>query len=574
MNEILDLNQKIMERAEGQLLRSIEEVEKELYTAVRRVLLSFETKGGYFVPDEARLQVINELKKEVKKILSRSALKDEFDSFFAEFDKIGDNMIAFHQGENGISVPKQLVNEQKKFIINQTIESVFGAGADARFVDPIKRALFNHVNFGSSVLDAEKDLRNMILGEGDKAGVLNRWVGQVARDSIQQYEGGINARVAVDYELKYFRYVGSLVEDSRPQCVRWVNMGSIAVEDLPAEIAWARANGSGMYSGTTPAMFAVHRGGYNCRHTAYPTNNPGPKPDPIEPPGKKPSRPAPTKKAKPKAKPKEKPASFVPGSQPKPQPNVVQSHANIPDDYAAVFADATSPNMPKEFWDQFLSKVKIRKAVGNEGSFARGGKEVVIKVKGRWEEIPRKIVAHEFGHILHDQHKIFNLLNEDSPEWFTNFWEKARRLAGQDIRGATKELRDRRLAEILRKVSYEDAVADPFLARAGTYERARVAKKYNLELGSSFEKESWAAFNDTIGALTRNKFGWGHENAYYAKRRGWPPSSGTYFQKAEVFAHAMEARWFADNPYTKELLPELYELMLKMVDDFEKHIAK
>ena len=71
-------------------------------------------------------------------------------------------------------------------------------------------------------------------------------------------------------------YVGSLVKDSRPQCKRWVNYkehgqtGLLAVKDLNREIAWAYANGKGMIPGTTTETFRQFRGGFNCRHEAYP----------------------------------------------------------------------------------------------------------------------------------------------------------------------------------------------------------------------------------------------------------------------------------------------------------------
>ena len=271
MNEIHDLNTALMDRAERELLSSIDDVEEEVWRIVRKILREFQTKDGFFVPDDASTQVINSLRKELRDLLKRTSLPDRMDDFFHHFDEIGDNVAAIHKELNNIRVPKSLINRQKKFAVENTVFSMLDSNVSLKFVDPVKRSLFNHINFGSGVLDAENELRTMILGQGEDLGILRRWVGQVARDSIQQYEGGINQRVAVEYELDGFRYVGSLVEDSRPQCVRWMNMGVISKKDLADEINWAKRNGSGMISATTPETFAVYRGGYNCRHTAYPT---------------------------------------------------------------------------------------------------------------------------------------------------------------------------------------------------------------------------------------------------------------------------------------------------------------
>ena len=113
----------------------------------------------------------------------------------------------------------------------------------------------------------------MINGNREQLGVFERWVGQIARDAVNEYQGGINAQIKVQYDLTDIRYVGSLVEDSRPQCVRWVKElgGRIKGTDLQAEIDWAYDHGSGMKPDTNPENFPQKRGGYNCEHIAIPT---------------------------------------------------------------------------------------------------------------------------------------------------------------------------------------------------------------------------------------------------------------------------------------------------------------
>lgn len=273
MNELIDLNIALMDKAEGRLLGSLDDVERELWRRVREILFEFKTESGYFVPDDMNAQVINSLKRELRAILKASSFPSKVDDFLASFDEIGENIQAIHSEMNEISVPKSLVNRQKKLAIANTIDNLLESNVSARFVDPIKRSLYNHVNFGSGVLDAERDLRRAILGQGEEAGILRRWVGQVARDSIQQYEGGINRKVAEEFGLTDWIYVGPTGGNTRKQCERWMRIGTLRAQDLQAEIEWAQKNGSGMIPGTTPENFAVNRGGYNCRHSAYPTRN-------------------------------------------------------------------------------------------------------------------------------------------------------------------------------------------------------------------------------------------------------------------------------------------------------------
>ena len=66
-------------------------------------------------------------------------------------------------------------------------------------------------------------------------------------------------------------YLGNIIIDSRPQCIRWVDKfnGFIPADKLKSEIAWAKANGKG-YSKHLPTLsvdtFARVRGGHRCRH--------------------------------------------------------------------------------------------------------------------------------------------------------------------------------------------------------------------------------------------------------------------------------------------------------------------
>jgi hypothetical protein len=95
-------------------------------------------------------------------------------------------------------------------------------------------------------------------------------VKQISRDALGQFDGQINAIIADEFGLDAFRYVGSIIDDSRAQCVRWVGKRILEKSEMQSEIAWANNNGSGMIPGTNPDNFLVFRGGYNCRHRAIP----------------------------------------------------------------------------------------------------------------------------------------------------------------------------------------------------------------------------------------------------------------------------------------------------------------
>jgi hypothetical protein len=109
-----------------------------------------------------------------------------------------------------------------------------------------------------------------VIGTPELNGLYSRYVKQISRDALGQFDGQINAIIAEEFGLDAFRYVGSLIDDSRPQCVRWVGKRILEKSEMPEQIAWANNNGSGMIPGTNPDNFLVFRGGYNCRHRAIP----------------------------------------------------------------------------------------------------------------------------------------------------------------------------------------------------------------------------------------------------------------------------------------------------------------
>lgn len=270
MANLIAKKEKLFDLLEGDFVNHIEGLQDDWLEAIEKKLKQFDRKNGRFVGSENANKLILELKRELKKIVDNSDYESGVDEFLHNFSDIDTNIKMIQKEFNGIGIRHTFASDGKKAIINSVRENLLGVGIDERFITPVKKALFSHVNLGSTVIDTEKQLRIMIVGEKGQHGMLDRWAGQVARDSMQQYEGYVNQKIKDEYELNATMYVGSLVTDSRAQCKRWVKKEIIMDKDLEKEIAWAKTNGSGMIPSTTPETFAVTRGGWNCRHTAIP----------------------------------------------------------------------------------------------------------------------------------------------------------------------------------------------------------------------------------------------------------------------------------------------------------------
>lgn len=266
-------NDALTEEAVALLQSRMKGFEELAYQRLLEFLRRFETKGGKFVPGETSTALLLEIKKEVASVLKVREYSDAATEFVANFDAIADNVRAVHGEQNGIVVPKSLVNPSKRYAIDATLYALKDANVHPKFIEPVRKALFNHINFGQGVSEAHSVLRTMILGNKEFGGALSQWIGQVAVDAIAQYEGVVQTAIAKEHGLTGLRYVNSLIATSRAQCVRWVKKEWISEAELPKEIEWAKEHGSGMIEATVPDTFLIYRGGHRCRHKALPVRD-------------------------------------------------------------------------------------------------------------------------------------------------------------------------------------------------------------------------------------------------------------------------------------------------------------
>lgn len=271
LEELVEANATISETVAAEFVERFKTIEGDLFDRLVDLLKKFPTRGGRFVNDATSAKLIANIKRVLEQVMRREELREAVRDLLPEFDRIAANTAMMHGEENDIKVSKALLTDTKVRMIDFTADSVLDAGYDARFVVPVRKVLFQHVNLGAEVLETESALRMLIHGQDDADGVLSRYAGQVARDSLNQYEGQVHSVIADLYELQNSRYVGNIIATSRCQCRRWVRMGVIPGEHLRAEIRAAFNFGSGMIPGTTPTTFMIYRGGYNCLHSAIPT---------------------------------------------------------------------------------------------------------------------------------------------------------------------------------------------------------------------------------------------------------------------------------------------------------------
>jgi len=225
---------------------------------------------------------VNRFEKRMSDAIERNlGYRSEIRKYMTNFDMMDRLNTKIHRGLNKIDIKGviKLANKQKRGLVGGTVEKVVGEigrfpqnmlGNEMReqFTKPVKKILYEGIMQGKSQTAAKKALHDFIVGDKGKIGQLERWSGQIARDTLSQYDGAVNDLVRKEFDLNGFKYIGSLVRDSRPQCVRWRGMKEIPMSILPAELA--NPTNKGQIPGTTKDNFGTYRGGYNCNHSAIP----------------------------------------------------------------------------------------------------------------------------------------------------------------------------------------------------------------------------------------------------------------------------------------------------------------
>ena len=227
---------------------------------------------------------VNRFEKRLTDAIEKNAgYKSEIRKYMTNFDKMDVLNSRVHKLLNKINIDPviALANKQKRELVGGTVEKIVGEikrfpenmlGDEMRqqFTKPVKKVLYQNIMQGKSQSAAKKALHNFIIGDKGKIGQLERYSGQIARDSLSQYSGAVNDMVREEFDLDGIKYIGSLVKDSRIQCKKWKRMKIIPYKDLTKEISWAYSNGQGMIPGTDKDNFCTYRGGFNCAHMAVP----------------------------------------------------------------------------------------------------------------------------------------------------------------------------------------------------------------------------------------------------------------------------------------------------------------
>lgn len=268
---------RIIDAALDELKKRISIVEPRFNRQLLAWLRKYDTSSGNLSKSKRNKERVFAFNRAAERFLLQSGYTAMVEDFLVNFDELQANQQKFQMDFNGVKLTKSFLNPFKRWAINETTQNLLKQGLDIGLLRPIQDEMFTSVNQGGSLRDMINSLEAVLVTSDERNGLMKRLVSQASRDALGQYNGKVNEAVRKTYKMDGILYVGSLVKDSRAQCRRWTDAGEfgvdglLAFDDLEKEINWAFNNGQGMIPATTPETFTAFRGGYNCRHTAYPT---------------------------------------------------------------------------------------------------------------------------------------------------------------------------------------------------------------------------------------------------------------------------------------------------------------
>lgn len=250
-------------------MQSYRQIQDTFFSLLVRNLNQFSSRGGNFVAGQNLTETQQIAQGIIRQALADAGYYNAVSAYirdFAELDRLNTDI---QRQLSDIVVDMPALRPQRQAIVNLVSDGLVGDQFGADFIQPLKRALAENVTLGGSISDLREALERTLKGTEQVKGLEGR-INFAATNAARQYDGAVNDVIAETYELNAYLYVGSLIKDSRPQCKRWVSKEQLLKSELTAEITRAINTGSGMIPGTTLTNFGQNRGGYNCRHQAYP----------------------------------------------------------------------------------------------------------------------------------------------------------------------------------------------------------------------------------------------------------------------------------------------------------------
>lgn len=253
-------------------------IQDRLYRRFLNVLKELSlTSSGNIKPTVKNLRLINTISRDFRVEIIQSNWVDRIADLENDLDKIQALQVKYFATIERGYKPSAFMNEIKRQTIISLKEKLLDDGLQANVVNRLSDILRKNITESASFSDLVDDMSVFLKGNSSRLGRLQSYSSQIVTDGLNQYAASLNKAFTDDLGLKWYRYVGSIVKDSRPWCValvakQWVHESELS-KVSNGYISGVKVSLQGLIPGTDASNIQINRGGYNCNHMLLPVSS-------------------------------------------------------------------------------------------------------------------------------------------------------------------------------------------------------------------------------------------------------------------------------------------------------------
>ena len=250
----------------GRILSVQTKLYNDLVTILRFVDLDDQ---GYIKQNAGNRAILREAQNQFDKTINASGYQSALENHLKVIPAIDDLNNSYFESISSAFKPNRVFIQQ---IQTQTIETVNSLilqdGLAAQIKLPLNQILQQNINTGGSFSGMLNQVKTFIEGDEKIDGRLVSYSKGILHDTLFQYARAYQNSVTNDLKLVWYRYVGGVMDKSRPFCIDR-NGGYFIQKEIES---WADESWAGKNPLTTKSSIFILCGGYSCRHSMIPVH--------------------------------------------------------------------------------------------------------------------------------------------------------------------------------------------------------------------------------------------------------------------------------------------------------------
>lgn len=228
--------------------------------------------GNYAIIDEDNIDdFILVMRRRLKSIAAQYGFQDNVIAFVAVVEAVRPKIIELLNKYNKLSIPSDKwlqYGDFLKTLVSDTLTASINTIGSTLSTSIMRCAIQDNggVKIARTITKWHNGTQNTF--QGLKTPNLAQYVEDNAANGIMLAAGAYTNLAAKEFNMDGFMYVGDIIKDSRTLCKHLVGLDrNVRFTELPLML---ENMPDGLYPNTTKDNFMETRGGYNCRHFAFP----------------------------------------------------------------------------------------------------------------------------------------------------------------------------------------------------------------------------------------------------------------------------------------------------------------